>query len=80
MIPRPQERKRQVTLIAGLVSKDGIVIAADSEESRGGGRKSTVSKIGQAGISIVAAMMGGKGTWKVGRRLRFYSCKWQARA
>jgi 20S proteasome alpha/beta subunit len=39
-----QERRRRVTLIAGMVCKDGIVMAADSEQS-GYFRKSNVPKL-----------------------------------
>jgi len=42
-MPR-QERRRTVTLIAGMVCKDGIVMAADSEQS-GFYRKSNVPKL-----------------------------------
>jgi 20S proteasome alpha/beta subunit len=51
MTPKPlvsgterREERRRVTLIAGLVCKDSIVFAADSEES-GGVRKSSVEKM-----------------------------------
>jgi len=54
MIPKPlfgpkikrREKRRKVTLVAGMVCRDSIVFAADSEES-GGITKSSVEKMRQ---------------------------------
>jgi 20S proteasome alpha/beta subunit len=53
------ERRRTVTLIAGMVCKDGIVMAADSEQS-GYFRKSNVPKLESFQPSgIAAGLLGG---------------------
>jgi 20S proteasome alpha/beta subunit len=64
MMPRPSNRKRpddgrrRVTLIAGMVCKDGIVMAADSEQS-GYFRKSNVPKLESCQADGLAASLGG---------------------
>jgi 20S proteasome alpha/beta subunit len=57
---RPQERRRTVTLIAGMVCKDGIVMAADTEQS-GYFRKSNVPKLESydATFSVMSSLAGG---------------------